>query len=310
LINCSFSGTVLRAQKKSSKVEDAVKPAPFNYERPTSIEAALNLLASTRGGAKIIAGGQSLVPMMNFRLAKPEMLIDINRIVGLDHCRVEGDELVIGALGRHAALGASQLVKETCPLMHEAYQWVAHGPVRNRGTLCGNLCHADPASELPAVVMVANAQLTLRSKAGPRRVPATEFFKGIYETASAEDEMLVEIRIPVAPKGQGWGFQEVCVRKGDFAIVAAAATLQIANGRVSRAAIGLCGVGACAIRISSAEGHLLDKPLDETTISEAAKLCVDAVDPKSDIHGSADYRRDLVRTLVARALRDARERCQ
>lgn len=287
-----------------------MKPAPFEYERPTSIDAALNLLASTRGGAKIIAGGQSLVPMMNFRLAKPEMLIDINRIVGLDHCRMEGDELVIGALSRHASLAGSQLVKEACPLMHEAYQWVAHGPVRNRGTLCGNLCHADPASEMPAVAMVANALLILRSKGGTRRVPSAEFFKGIYATAAGEDEMLVEVRIPVAPKGQGWGFQEVCVRKGDFAIVAAAATLQIANGRVSRAAIGLCGVGPCATRISSAEGHLVDKTVDETTISEAANMCVGAVEPKSDIHGSADYRRDLVRTLVARSLRDARERCQ
>jgi carbon-monoxide dehydrogenase medium subunit len=286
-----------------------MKPAPFDYERPTSVDAVLSLLASRHGSAKIIAGGQSLVPMMNFRVARPDVLVDINRIPDLNYCKIEAEELVIGALCRHATLVSSQLVAEAFPLMHEAYQWVAHGPVRNRGTLCGNLCHADPASEMPAVAQAVDAVMVLRSSAGERRLPASDFFQGIFATAAREDEMLVEVRIPLPPKGQGWGFQEVSVRKGDFAIVAAAATLQIAEGRVSRTAIGLCGVGPHAIRMGPAERSLLGKSPDNATLAEIAGSCAGTVEPSSDIHGSADYRRDLVRTLVGRALRDARQRC-
>ena len=287
------------------------KPAPFDYERPTSVDAALSLLAKGNGGAKILAGaGQSLVPMMNFRIAKPNVLVDINRLPGLDYCKIEATELVIGALCRHATLANSPVVADACPLMHEAYHWVAHGPVRNRGTLCGNLCHADPASEMPAVTQVVEAVMVLRSSAGERRLPASDFFQGIYATAARENELLVEVHIPLSPKGQGWGFHEVSVRKGDFAIVAAAATLRIAGGRISRAAIGLSGVGPCATRIPAGERRLLDKSADDATIIEVAEICAGAVEPNSDIHGSAEYRRDLVRTLVARALRDARDRCK
>lgn len=160
-----------------------MKPAPFDYERPTSVDAVLSFLAS-RNGAKIIAGGQSLVPMMNFRVARPDVLVDINRIPGLNYCKIEGAELVIGALCRHAMLASSPLVAEACPLMHEAYQWVAHGPVRNRGTLCGNLCHADPASEMLAVTQALDAVMVLRSKAGERRFPASDFFQGIFDRRS------------------------------------------------------------------------------------------------------------------------------
>jgi carbon-monoxide dehydrogenase medium subunit len=151
--------------------------------------------------------------------------------------------------------------------------------------------------------------MALRSKAGERRLAASDFFQGIYSTAARDDEMLVEVRIPLAPKGQGWGFHEVCVRKGDFAIVAAAATLQIAGGRVSRTAIGLCGIGPRAMRMASAERSLLGKSPDDATLAEVAASCAGAVEPSSDIHGGADYRRDLVRALVGRALRDARRRC-
>ena len=285
-----------------------MKPAQFDYERPTSVDAVLSLLAGGNG-AKIIAGGQSLVPMMNFRVARPDVLVDINRIPGLNYCQIEGAELVVGALCRHAMLASSPLVAEACPLVHEAYRWVAHGPVRNRGTLCGNLCHADPASEMPAVTQALDAVMVLRSKAGERRLPASDFFQGVYSTAARDDEMLVEVRLPLPPKGQGWGFHEVCVRKGDFAIVAAAATLQIAGGRVSRAAIGLCGIGPRAMRMASAERGLVGQSADDATLAEIAAACASAVEPSSDIHGSADYRRDLVRALVGRALRDASRRC-
>ena len=193
--------------------------------------------------------------------------------------------------------------------MHEAYEWVAHGPVRNRGTLCGNLCHADPASEMPAVALAVDATMVLRSSAGERSVPAGGFFLGVYETAAREDEMLVEVRIPVAPKGQGWGFHEVSVRKGDFAIVAAAATLQLDGGKVSKAAIALAGCDSHAVRPSAAEQRLVGRKPDDAALAEVAAACAAAVNPASDIHGGAEYRRDLVRALVARALSDARGRC-
>ena len=286
-----------------------MKPAAFDYERPATLNAALNLLKDNGGRSKIIAGGQSLVPMMNFRVVRPDRLIDINRLAELEYHRIEGSELVIGALCRHSALKESKLVKQACPLMHAAYEWVAHGPVRNRGTLCGNLCHADPASEMPAVVLAANAVMVLRSSAAKRDVPARQFFVGQYETATADDEILVEVRMPVAPTSQGWGFHEVNVRKGDFAIVAAAATLQIERGKVKEASIGLAGVGSHAIRLPQAEKGLLGKTEDDAALREAAATCAATVNPTSDIHGSAEYRRDLAKALVYRALRDARDRC-
>ena len=286
-----------------------MKPAAFDYERPATLNAALNLLKDNGGRSKIIAGGQSLVPMMNFRVVRPDRLIDINRLAELEYHRIEGSELVVGALCRHSALKESKLVKQACPLMHAAYEWVAHGPVRNRGTLCGNLCHADPASEMPAVVLAANAVMVLRSSAAKRDVPARQFFVGQYETATADDEILVEVRIPVAPTSQGWGFHEVNVRKGDFAIVAAAATLQIEKGKVKEASIGLAGVGSHATRLPQAEKGLFGKTADDAALREAAATCAATVNPTSDIHGSAEYRRDLSKALVYRALRDARDRC-
>ena len=194
--------------------------------------------------------------MMNFRIVRPDRLIDINRISELDYHRIEGSDLVIGALCRHAALKESDLVKQACPMMHAAYEWVAHGPVRNRGTLCGNLCHADPASEMPAVVLAADAVMVLRSSETKRSVPVGQFFVGQYETATADDEILVEVRIPVAPKSQGWGFHEVNVRKGDFAIVAAAATLQVAAAKVQAVSIALAGVGSHAVRLQALRKRL------------------------------------------------------
>jgi aerobic carbon-monoxide dehydrogenase medium subunit len=286
-----------------------MKPAPFDYERPETLNGALKLLKDNGGRSKIIAGGQSLVPMMNFRLVRPDRLIDINRIGELEHHRIEGSELVIGALCRHTTLKDSKVVKQACPLMHAAYEWVAHGPVRNRGTLCGNLCHADPASEMPAVVLAANAVMVLRSSEAKRDVPVGHFFVGQYETATADDEILVEVRIPVAPTSQGWGFHEVNVRKGDFAIVAAAATLLIKEGKVQEASIALAGVGSHAIRLPQVEKGLFGGRADDAALREAAAACGATVNPTSGIHGSAEYRQDLAKTLVYRALRDARDRC-
>lgn len=285
-----------------------MKPAPFDYARPASVTDALALLAARAADAKILAGGQSLVPMMNLRLARPGFLIDINKLAELDYHRVEGGDLVIGALARHAALRASTVVRTACPLMAEAYQHVAHGPIRTRGTLCGNLCHADPASEMPAVILATGATLVLKSARGERRVPADEFFRGAYETATKADELLVEVRLPVALARQGWGFHEVSVRKGDFAMAGVAATLGRAGDKITSAAIAICGVGDRAKRLRTVEATLNGAAIGKATFTRAGEAAAMAVDPQSDVHADAAYRRDLVRTLVARALSDAAER--
>jgi aerobic carbon-monoxide dehydrogenase medium subunit len=282
-----------------------MKPAPFTYTRPDSLKEAIKLLATHKDSAKLLAGGQSLVPMMNFRLARPEFLIDINRLEELNYHRVEKGELVIGALARHATLRDSDIVREACPLMADAYQYVAHGPIRNRGTLCGNLCHADPASEMPAVALVSNAVLVLQSKRGERRVAAKDFFLGVYDTVTEPDELLTEVRIPVAPKGQLWSFQEMSIRKGDFALVGVALTLTLSGGLVETAALAVCGVGSKATRLASVEAKLVGAAIDSKAIAKAADAAADAVNPQTDTNADPIYRRDLVRTLVSRALTEA-----
>jgi carbon-monoxide dehydrogenase medium subunit len=282
-----------------------MKPAPFAYERPSSVADALSLLAQDDEGTKILAGGQSLVAMMNLRLARPGRLIDINRLPGLDHIRREGDEIVIGALARHADVKASALVAQYCPLMHIAYEWVAHGAVRNRGTLCGNLCHADPASEMPAVTLAVGATLVLRSQRGERRVAAADFFQGLYTTAARADEMLVEVRLPLATAGQKAGFAEVSMRKGDFAWALAAVLLTVSGGRIAHVAVACAGVGDRARRLPSVEQAITGQPADKATFARAGALARDAVSPFGDAATPAEYRKDLVRTLVERALADA-----
>ena len=285
-----------------------MKPAPFDYARPQSVTDALALLSARASEAKILAGGQSLVPMMNFRMARPGLLIDINRLAELDYHRVEGSHLVVGALARHAALRSSTLVRTACPLMAEAYQHVGHGPIRNRGTLCGNLCHADPASEMPAVALATDAVMVLRSSSGERRIPAEEFFLGTYETAANPDELLVEVRIPVAPDQQGWGFREMSVRKGDFALTGVAATLTVARGKIASAALAVCGVGDRALRLRSVEASLVGGPSNSDAFARAGETAGAALEAQTDLHADAAYRKDLVRTLVERALAAAAER--
>lgn len=282
-----------------------MKPAPFTYNRPDSVDGVLALLAEHQSDAKILAGGQSLVPMMNFRMARPEQLVDINHLKDLNYHRVDGGELVIGALTRHTTLRESAVVKAALPLMSEAYLHVAHGPIRNRGTLCGNLCHADPASEMPAVALATDAVFVLRKKGGERRVAAKDFFKGIYETATQADEMLTEVRIPVAPKGQGWSFHEVSVRKGDFAMAGVGVTVTLSGGKIATVAIALCGIGDTALRLSSVEASLVGATPDAATFAKAAADAAAAIKPQSDVNADPAYRRDLVQTLVAKALAEA-----
>ena len=287
-----------------------MKPSAFEYVRPGDLGEALTALSRYGDRGRILAGGQSLVPMMNLRLATPEVLIDINRIPGLDRIELQGAELVIGALARHATLCASPLVATHCPLMREAYAHVAHGPIRNRGTLAGNISHADPASEMPAVLLASDAVVVCRSTKGERRVAARDFFLGALTTALSAEEMVVEIRIPCVPAGRGCAFEEHSTRHGDFAVAAVAVCLDVSGGNIARAAVAAAGVEEHAARLAQAESALVGKPANRATFVAAAGAARASVDPTESVHADADYKRDLVDALTLRALERALGRCK
>ncbi len=286
-----------------------MKPAPFRYIRSATTEDALAALAQQGDEAKVLAGGQSLIAMMNLRLVKPRVLIDINRLTTLDYIRQENGTLAIGALARQAALEESVLVAKACPLMAEAIQYVAHKPIRNRGTIGGNLAHADPTSELPAVAIALDAEIVARSSKGQRTLAAADFFVGHLTTALQPDELLTEVRVPAWPAGQGWSFMEVSPRKGDYALVGLAATMQVKDGVCQAARLVYTGVGEHAHRILEAEQALIGQKADEAAFRAAADIARGKVDPSSDVHASAEYRRDLVHALTRRALAQALQRC-
>ncbi len=287
-----------------------MKPAPFEYIRPGSLPEALDALARHASTGKILAGGQSLVPMMNLRLVKPAVLIDINRLPGLADIRVDGGELVIGALARHAVLLASALVAKHCPLMAEAYPWVAHGPIRNRGTLGGNISHADPASEMPAVLAACDAKIVVRKAKGTRTLPATGFFTGALTTALADGEMVTEIRIPIASSGQGAAWQEAANRQGDFAMAGVGVLVTIAGGKCTHASVSVAGMERPGVRLPAVEKQLVGKALDDAAIASAARKASAEVRPGSSYHADETYKRELVETLTMRALTAARERAR
>ena len=284
-----------------------MKPARFRYIRAESVEGALQALADNPD-ARILAGGQSLIAMMNLRLVKPACLIDINRIPDLSYIREAGDGIAIGALARHNDVKHSPLVGARCPLLTEAYESIAHHTVRNRGTLGGNLCHADPSSETPTVMIAMGATLVLRSLRGSREVAAEAFFLGTYETAAQQDEMLVEIRIPGA-RANGWAFAEISNRHGDFAIAVIATTVRLEDGRCVSARVVASGVGEHAARLAPAEEALIGGPIDDASLGAASAAAAGAVDPHSDTHADAAYRQDAIAVLTRRTARRAAERC-
>lgn len=287
-----------------------MKPPAFHYEKPSSVDELLDALTKHGEAGRILAGGQSLVPMMNFRLVAPGVLIDINGLAELDYVRRDGDTLRIGALTRHNTLLGSALVAELCPLMAEAYQHVAHVTIRNRGTIGGNLSHADPSSEMPAVCVCLDSTMIVRGKNATREVAAGEFFRGALETALMADEFLAEIAIPMRKLSAGSAFEEVSPRQGDFATTAIAVTLQVESGVCRSARIAHAAVADCPARIESAEAVLVGSALDDAHISEAAERAATDVEPTViNYHGDADYKRDLLRTLTQRALHRAHENC-
>jgi len=287
-----------------------MKPPPFDYERPADTKAALASLANFGSRAKVLAGGQSLLPMLNLRLASPERLIDVSRLSELKYIRFAGNELRIGALTTHNTVLKSAEVRTHCPIMAEAYRQVSHHSVRNRGTIGGSLCHNDPAAEMPLVVNLLGATLVAGSTRGERVVAADKFFKGNFETALAADELLTEIRVPVPPKGHGWSFQEVSQRKGDFALVAAGALLTMESGKCRDVRLGFRNAGATVFRLNAVEAQIEGKEPTAQLFAAAASVAMKAVAPPSDLHADADYRRDLVKVLTERVLAQAAERAR
>lgn len=286
-----------------------MKPAPFEYVRPSTLEEALLALrAHVNDDAKILAGGQSLVPMMNFRVLQPAVIIDINRLSDLTYVRERDDHLAIGALTRHTALKSSRLVADYAPMVTEAYQHVAHATIRNRGTIGGNLAHADAASEMPAVMCALDATMVLRSQDGTRTVKAREFFLGVFTTALEPDELLVEIRVPKRGAGEWCAFEEMNLRKGDFAIAAVAAKIRMAGDTCDEAVVYLTGVSDQPVRIAHADQGLAGTRLSTEDIAAAAEAVVAEVEFGATASVSAAYRKDLTRALIARALANARVR--
>mgnify|MGYP001029456094 FL=1 len=285
-----------------------MKPPPFDYFAADCIEAAIQALADAGGDGKIIAGGQSLMPMLNFRLLRPSILIDINRIPDLAYVRDDGDEIRIGPLTRHRVLETSELIAKQFPVLHEAMGYVAHLAIRNRGTIGGSLSHADPAAELPMMSLLLDARLEVQSNAGRRTIEARDFFLGALTTALEDGDMLVEVRLPKLQEGTGWAFEEVARRSGDFALASVAVIMSSDGDRVSDLRIGMMGVGETPMRATEAENILTGQRYSEAAVAAAVDAIRAAVEPNTDLHASADYRRHLVGILAQQALAKAWDR--
>jgi carbon-monoxide dehydrogenase medium subunit len=285
-----------------------MKPAPFSYHAATSVKEALDLLTELGPDVRVLAGGQSLVPMMNFRVAQPEHLVDINPVVELDYLHAEDGRLAIGARTRQAALERSPTAAAQAPLLVEAVRHMSFPTVRQRGTVGGSLAHADPAAELPAAVLAMDGELVVTGPEGSRTVPVAEFFRGPFETVVAPHELLTEIRVNAWPAGTGHGFLEFARAHHAFAVVGAAALIHLDGGLVARAAVALCGVAGIPVRATAAVDQLVGGVPTPEALEEAAAAAADGLDPPSDVQGSGAYRRKLARVFVRRALRLAVDR--
>jgi aerobic carbon-monoxide dehydrogenase medium subunit len=280
-------------------------PAGFDYVRPSTLPEAVQILAQRGDEGKLLAGGQSLIPLLKLRFALPDVLIDISRLPNMSYVRVDGANLLVGAGTRHASVAASPVAREHAPTLAAAAPQIADPIVRNWGTIGGSLVHADPAGDLGSVMIACDAVLVAQSTRGERTMRAREFFQGPFTTALASDEILVEIRIPLA-QGRVFGSYSKLERKiGDFATVGVAVCLDMDDGMVRTGGIGLTAVGATNLEATEAEEALQGRRLDGETIEAVARLSADAADPTTDLRGSADYKRDVVRVYVQRALQQA-----
>ncbi len=289
-----------------------MKPAPFEYFDPPTVAAAVALLQEHEGDAKVLAGGQSLMPLLNMRLARPQVVIDLNRVAGLDHIREENGRIAIGALTRQRAIERSELVRTRQPLLHAATRFIAHPQIRNRGTVGGSLAHADPAAEYPAVALALDAELVATGPGGQRVISASDFFVTYLTTVLEPADVLTEVRVPVLPQRTGWSFQEVSRRHGDFALAGVAVTVTLdRGGACSDARIALFGVASTPVRARAAEELLLGSKPDERLLIEAAQRAAGGLDaPLSDVHATEEYRRHLAGVLTRRALVEALARAE
>ena len=284
-----------------------MKPPKFDYFAPDSVDSALALMNDLGEDARFLAGGQSLVPMMNFRVAAPSALIDLNRIHALQDVRVdERGNLRLGAMVRTRQIETDPAIGAANPLLQAAAPNIAHVQIRNRGTIGGSLAHADPAAELPGIALVCDAEIHLQGPAGARIVAANEFFDGIFSTAIGDGEIMTEIIFPVWPDDRYWGFQEVSRREGDFAMVGIAAWFDVdTGGLISAARLAAIGAGNTPLRLTSAENRLVGNAPKASLFAEAAQAGIANLQPGDDIHASADYRREVGGVLVERVLTEA-----
>ena len=286
-----------------------MKPASFEYFAPTSVADAVSLLQEHGLEAKLLAGGQSLVPLLNMRLARPAVVIDVNRVEGLDYVREDGDALAIGAMTHQRTVERSELVQRVNPLLHAATQLIGHPQIRNRGTIGGSIAHADPAAELPAVALVLDAEMRIVGPNGERLVLAADFFVTYLTTSLEPSEILTEVRFPALASGAGWSIQEMTRRHGDFALAGSVVTLTMDGDSCKDARIVLFGVGATPIRVQLAEERLIGQRIDAALMKEVGLEIRDSIDePLADIHATAEYRRNLAGVLTERALVEALER--
>ena len=281
-----------------------MKMPPFEYACPTTISEAVQLLASRDGDAKALAGGQSLVPMMAFRIASPSLLVDLRKLKELREIRITESGVTLGAMTRWRDIEDDKRLEKAHPLLKAAIEHVAHYQIRNRGTVGGSIAHADPAAEMPGIVVTCDAEIAVVGTSGSRTIKAGDFFQGPLMTALAADEIITEIRLPAWPAKRRWGFQEFARRRGDFAMAAAAVFYdQDGSGKATNAHVGVIGVADRPLRLASVEAVLNGAVIDEATIAKADAAASAAVNPDDDIHGSGAYRKSLVGTMVERALK-------
>jgi len=283
-------------------------PAQFDYHAPKTLPEALALLGQLGDEAKVLSGGQSLLPLLKLRFAQPVHLVDIGRIPGLDYIKEEGGFLRIGALVRESALETSPLIASKYPILADTAAVIADPIVRNLATVCGNLAHGDPANDHPATMLALGAELVATGAKGPRTIPIAQFFTGLFTTALQPNEVLTEIRIPVPPPGSGGAYLKLERKVGDFATAGVAAFLVLKGGVIERAGIGITNAGPTPIKAEAAEKSLLGKKADAAAFAEAARLAAAATRPNPDRRGSTEYKQQMARVLCIRALGKAAQR--
>lgn len=286
-----------------------MKPAQFEYFDPGTLNEALGLLREHGDDAKVLAGGQSLVPLMNFRLARPKAIVDVNKVPDLDYIREADGMIHIGALTRQRSVEGSALIKAKCPLLYDATYWVGHLAIRTRGTVGGTIAHADPAAEYPCVLAALEGEVVVTGQGGQKVVKPEEFFITFLTTSLQPTEMVTEVRFPKIPPETGWHFMEFSRRHGDFAIVGVAAMVQLDKQRkCTDARIALCGVGGAPFKARTAENMLKGTELTDKVIQAASEKVGEEVEPEGDLHGSAEYRKHLAKVLTGRTLKKALEK--